>query len=48
MALNLPVALPTRWPRAPVADPRGNLLRLDSSSGAEYRFTYDAVGRPLN
>lgn len=29
-------------------DPRGNLLRLDNGNGAEYRFTYDAVGRPLS
>ena len=29
-------------------DPRGNLLRLENGNGGEYRFTYDAAGRPLS
>lgn len=48
--LGLPVAVTDRIGRTRRwhYDPRGNLLRLENGNGAEYRFTRDAVGRPLS
>ncbi len=48
--LGLPVSITDRIGRTRRwhYDPRGNLLRLENGNGGEYRFTYDAAGRPLS
>ncbi|MCX8959102.1 type IV secretion protein Rhs [Erwinia psidii] len=49
-ALGMPVSVTDRIGRTRRwhYDPRGNLLRLENGNGGEYRFTVDAVGRPLS